>query len=320
MSFDVSALSAYTKENEAKLAAKTILSPKTAALIEQSGNVLVEIKSAEKIGSLETDAVFQAGSCGFNSSGSTAFSQRTLTVGDIKVEEQLCYKDLEAKYTQKMLTAGATYENPEDFDFYSWWIDRKIKHAANALETAIWQGDTASGNGQLNKFDGFIKLITGATDEVDANDTDYLAAVITVAGGGFTTSNAIEAMQAVVQAAPQAVRESEDFRVFVSPTHLLYASLQLYGANKFHHKDGELTEMVIPGTNSKAVAVPGLAITSGIFGMRLSNMYIGTDLVSDTTEVQAWYEKKDNAICYRNAFKFGVQVAFTNECVKLIPA
>jgi hypothetical protein len=320
MSFDVSALSNYAEEKKDLLVAKTILSPRTAKMIESGGVVRTNIKSSEKIGAVETDAVFQAGSCGFNASGTTAFSQRSLTVGDIKIEESLCYKDLEAKYTQKMLTVGATYENPNEFDFYQWWVDRKIAKAGIALETALWQGDTASGNGQLNKFDGFVKHITGAADEINANHTDYITAAITVAGGGITESNVIAALQAVVKATPTELKQQDDFRVFVGYDIIEMANLALYAANKFHHTSSNPDEFLIPGTTIKAVAVGGLNKTIGLFGMRLSNMYLGTDMLSDETTVQLWYEKKDNAVLYRNAFKCGVQVAFTSECVKFIPA
>jgi hypothetical protein len=320
MAFDVSSLANYTIQNADKLIAATVLTPKTAKLIEARGNVMAGIKTSQKIGVGETDAVLQVGACGFSPSGTTKISQKSVTVGDIKIEEQLCYKDLEAKYTQKMLTAGATYDNPEDFDFYGWWVDKKIEMAGIALEKAIWLGDTASGDGQLNKFDGFIKLITGASDELNANATPYIGTVVTVAGGGITSSNAIEVLQAVVKRAPKEVKEKDDFVVFCGSDVIEAASFQLYGANKFHYKADSPDEFLIPATNIKAIAVPGLSAADGVFGMRISNMYIGTDLLSDETEVKVWYNQDEAAVRYRNAFKYGVGIAFTNETVKFIPA
>ena len=65
MSFNVSALSNYTKENEALLVTSSVLGAKTAALIQSAGNVMVGVKSAETINIMDTDAVFQAGgTCG----------------------------------------------------------------------------------------------------------------------------------------------------------------------------------------------------------------------------------------------------------------
>ena len=320
MSFDVSALAAYTEQNADKLIAATILTPETAKLIEANGVVLAGVKSSEQIGQMETDATFQTGACGFSPSASTVFSKRVLTVGDIKIEESLCYKDLEAKYTQKMLTAGATYENPEDFNFYEFWVNRKVAQAANAIEKALWQGDTASGDGQLNKFDGFIKLIVNATDEIDANDGTHGLAQVTVAGGGITQTNVISVLQAIINATPLEVKQQADFRVFCGHDIIELANLKIYADNKFHYDTTDPNSITIPGTQYKAVAVNGLNGTQKLFGMRMSNMYLGTDLLSDQTSVQVWYEKKDNAIDYRNAFKLGVQVGITKQCVKFIPA
>ena len=46
------------------------------------------------------------------------------------------------------------------------YSEKKAKTIAAQLETALWQGDTASGNVNLNKFDGLVKLIGAATGVV----------------------------------------------------------------------------------------------------------------------------------------------------------
>jgi hypothetical protein len=154
MALDLSALTNYVKENELQLTSAAIFSAKTASLIEARGNVQVGIKSAETINVMTTDAVFQAGgSCGFNSSsGTTTITQRTLTVGKIKVQESICPKTFEAKYTQKALREGSSYDYMAYAAEYS---AQKVQRIGAALETAIWQGNTASGDGQLNKIHGY---------------------------------------------------------------------------------------------------------------------------------------------------------------------
>ena len=120
MAFSVGTLAAYTKENEALLVASSVLGSKTADLIKSQGNVMVGVKSAETINIMDTDAIFQDGSsCGFNASGTTSFTQRTVTVGKIKVNEALCLKDLEAKYLQKALPAGSMYDSMVYSEEYS---------------------------------------------------------------------------------------------------------------------------------------------------------------------------------------------------------
>ena len=102
MAFVVASLANYTEENVTQLVASSVLGSKTITLIKDQGNVMLGVKSAETVNIMDTDAFFQDGSsCGFNASGTTTFTQRTLTIGKIKVNEALCPKDLEAKYLQK---------------------------------------------------------------------------------------------------------------------------------------------------------------------------------------------------------------------------
>jgi len=93
MALDLTGLTNYVKENEQQLATSLVFKPKTAQLIEGAGNVMVGVKSSEKINIMETNAVFQAGgTCGFSSSGTTAFTQRSVAPGKIKVNESICHK------------------------------------------------------------------------------------------------------------------------------------------------------------------------------------------------------------------------------------
>jgi hypothetical protein len=52
--------------------------------------------------------------------------------------------------------------------------------------------------------------------------------------------------------------------------------------------------------------------------MRLSNMYFGTDLLSDETTADMWFSQDDRNVKYHLAFKAGVQIAFPSEIVKFI--
>ena len=60
MGFDVSALSNYTKENEALLVSSSVLGNKTATLIKDQGNVMVGVKSSEKINIIEINDWFKS--------------------------------------------------------------------------------------------------------------------------------------------------------------------------------------------------------------------------------------------------------------------
>jgi hypothetical protein len=167
MSFNTSALSDYTRQNADRLITGLVTGSVTAARIRALGNVLPEVKSEEAIGILDTDAAFQDGeTCGFTASGVTSISQRKVRTGAIKVNESLCYKDLEKKYTQQALPAGSSYTEAV---FAQEYTDRKTALIAYQNEIALWRGDTEVSNENLNKFDGLLKLIDADPTVVNAN-------------------------------------------------------------------------------------------------------------------------------------------------------
>jgi hypothetical protein len=183
MAFDVSQLAAYTKDNQDSLISKSLFDAKTQQLIVSGGNVMTEVKSAEQINVLDTDAVFQAGgTCGFNSSGTTVFTRRAVTIGKIKVHESLCPKTLEAKYLQLKMKAGSI---PEEIPFEQVYSELKAGKIAEQLETALWQGDTTSGTANLARFDGLLKLLDASGVVVAAN-AKLTSGTITVGTGAAT--------------------------------------------------------------------------------------------------------------------------------------
>jgi hypothetical protein len=314
MSFSVSTLTNYTKENEALLVSSSVLGAKTAALIKSAGNVMVGVKSAETINIMDTDAFFQAGgSCGWNASGTTSFTQRTVEVGKIKVQEALCPKALEAKYLQKALPTGSQYDS---IPFEQDYADRKAKTIASQLETSIWQGDTASANGNLNKFDGLIKLIGAASGVVDANVSGYVSGAPLTS---ITAANVVSLLDGVYKAIPAKVVAADDMTIFVGQDTFRTYTIALKNANMFNYSfDGKAdSEFVLPGTPIKVVAVEGLNSTNDIYAMRLSNLFLGTDLLNEEEKFEIFFAKEADEVRFAAEFKMGVNIAFPDEIVKV---
>ena len=317
MGFDVSALSNYTKENEALLVTSSVLGAKTASLIKSAGNVMVGVKSAEKINIMDTDAIFQDGaSCGWNASGSTTFTQRTVTPGKIKINEALCPKDLEAKYLQKALPTGSSYDS---IPFEQEYSDKKAKTIAAQLETALWQGDTSSANVNLNKFDGFVKLIGAASGVVAANASTYISGAPL---SSITAANVIAIFDGVYAAIPAKVVASDDMTIFCGQDLFRTYTIALKNANSFSYSvDVKAdSEFVLPGTTIKVVAVAGLNGTNKVYAMRLSNMFLGTDLLNEEEKFEIFYAKEADQVRFVSQFKIGVNIAFPDEVVKFILA
>src|SRR5689334_8272381 len=144
MALDVSTLVSYVIENEDLLVTKSLFGARTSELIQSEGTVMTGVKFAEQINILDTDAIFQNGvGCTKVSSGNTSITQRKVTIGEIAVIEDICVKTLNKTYLSKKLAAGS---NSNDVPFEKQYTDLKAGTIAQNLETALWQGDTTSGN------------------------------------------------------------------------------------------------------------------------------------------------------------------------------
>lgn len=311
MSFDVSALADYTREFETELLLKSIAGNKSAGF----GELRTGIKSAETLDQLDVDAIFQAGgTCGFLSSGTTTFSQRTLAVGKIKINEALCPKTLEAKATQKLLNPGSTNES---ITFEEQYASQKAMTVSNQIEVADWRGDTTSGDANLSRYDGYIKIIDAAGSAIDGN-----TGAVTVATG-ITDSNALALLEGMYSSIPEAVLDKEDQRIFVGFDTFRSLTINLRALNLFHFNPNEQTdfEIVLPGTTIVVVAIQGLTTTDRMFGMRTSNKFMGTDLENEDEKFEIFFAKEADEVRYVNEFKRGVQVAFPAEIVEftLVP-
>lgn len=314
MSFSVGTLANYTKENVQPLLTSAVLGSKTAQILKDAGQIVVGIKSSEKLPIMDTDAFFQSGdSCGFNASGTTSFTQRTLTIGRLKLNETLCLRDLEAKFLQQALPAGSNYDS---MIFAEAYANRKAEKIAAQLETASWQGDTASANGNLNKFDGFIKHITAAgASVVNANSVQYNGSVAT----DITDANVIGVFDAVYKAIPAEIVAKDDVAIFCGMDVFRTYILKLKNSNLFNYQiDVKAdSEFFLPGTPIKVIALQGLNGTNKIVAGRISNFFIGTDLMDEQFEkFKMWYDDNDDLVKTAVHWKYGTQIAFPDQVVK----
>lgn len=301
MAYVVTALPDYVKQNNFPLLRKSVFGAKTAGLMTlQTG-----VKSQSSLNIMDTEIVFQVDGCSRTASGDTTFTQRLITVGNIAIHQDFCPKTLEKKYLQTELKAGSKQdEMPFEESFTNLLADK----IAATLETAIWKGDTASADVNLNKFDGLLKLIDAATGVVDGN---------TSSATDITVANIEAIMDAFYQAIPVDVLNTEDFRIFVGMDVFRLYTVALKDANLFHY-DANATdfEIVIPGTNIRVIAVNGLNGTDRIIGARLSNLFLGVDLEDEEEDFEMWYSPDDRVVKLSVAFKYGVQFAFPDQIVE----
>lgn len=394
--FNLTALAAYVKDNEQKLITAALASAPTLNILSSEGQLMPGIKTSERIGVLDTDAILQDGDgCGFTPDGQTRITHREIAVKPIKVNEEYCLDDLSKKYTQLMMQKGSY---PEKFPapIEEAFTDQKRKKIGLALEQLLWKGDTTLTGTQLVFFDGLLKIadntvgakavnvkkgtgtITAATNSTSVtgsgtsfttqvavgdkiytaagvlgtvasitNDTtlvlsansafagsgvafkvlpsnsQYFAAPVTAATG-ITAANVISVFDAVVASFPEAVINGEDKPVIFAGVDLvrMYATA-LRNANLYHYTaSGDEYEkgFVIPGTDIRVIPTPGLSGTNRLFGTRLENIWLGTDLENEWETFKWYYDERTETLLFKSRFRLGVQIAFPSEAVQFLLA
>ena len=313
MALNLTGLTNYTKQLVRPLLTSAVFDAKTQQLIKDGGIVIPGVKSSAAIPLMDTDAVFQTDGCGYTPSGTTTFTQRTVTVGKIQVSETICPKDFEAKFTQEALKAGSNYEDFGNQEFLAAYLAKKNARIASQLETAIWQGDTTGSTANQTQFDGLMKLID-AGSPVNANVSGFTG-VATITG--ITQANVVAATEGIYKAIPAAVVSKGDVKIFVGYDWyrlliMAYRALNLFSYNP---QDANANSFILPATNIEVVAVHGLNGTGDAYAISLSNMVLAVDLEDEEMNYSVWFSMDNQEVRSKVAFKIGVQVAFTNECV-----
>jgi len=307
MSFDVSTLTNYVNEQSTDLISRLYFEKTSSDYFTlQSG-----VKKTDALHLLAVTAFPQDGSsCAVSASGDVTFTDRNLTVGQITYFSGFCMKDLIPKYTQILLRAGNA--ETEDMAFEAEVADSIVKTIMEHNETADWQGDTASGNVYINRYDGLIKIIDAATTAVDGN-TSSATAISSGASGNVDTL-----ISDMCNARPAKVKSAANQVLFVGQDTFDKYVDTLNAKNLYHVNatDWANYTVSIPGKNVTLVGVVGLDGTNRMFLGTQENFFLGFDLQNDEEEFDMWYDKKDDKVYYRVKFKRGLQVAYPDEVVE----
>jgi hypothetical protein len=300
--YNVSALVDYTNEQNFPILKASILGAKSASLFSlQTG-----IKTSSALNLMDVDVILQNDAVGsaVEGGGEVKFSQRKITVTPIAVREFFDPKVLNAKYTQSQIKAGSS---DNELVFEQEIMDSITAKVAAKMETAIWQGDTTlTGSADLKHFDGYKKLLDGAT------------ATTVITAATFTAANAIANLDALYAAIPVEVLDADDMAIYMGRDYFRIYTTALKNANMFHYNaesaDGEIA---VPGTNIKIIALNGLNTAKRVVAGRKSNFFIGVDLDGEEDNASTVYIDAIEKVKIKIGFKYGVQIAFPAEVTVL---
>lgn len=307
MSLDVSGLVAYVNEQSTDLLTATQIKSKTARFATKQTGVL----SSAALQLVDTDMVLQDGAgCGYNASGSTPITQRALVTGAVKVQEDLCHRDLQAKWTQIMLNGGQNDLEAQSVE--TTYMNLKVEKLQGNLEGFDWTGTVAA-----NFYDGIAtELAKAGTTALVVNGNPSAVA------GGLTSANIYAAVLEFIQSVPAAVKRHGDYRIFLGEDYFEILSTTLLEKNNFHYSTGggevgaEDYSLVFPGTRIRIEGVAGLDGSAAIYGMRTAHLFMGCDMESDADQMKVWYSDDDDVMKHSIRFRRGWQVAFPSEVTR----
>ncbi len=188
-----------------------------------------------------------------------------------------------------------------------------ILHIPYSMLYAIYDLE-GSNDVNLNKFQGLVTLV--GTSAVEANNATYYGGTATA----ITTANVVAIFDALYKAIPATVVAKDDMTIWCGQDVFRTYTIALKNANMFNYAfDGKAdSEFFLPGTPIKVVATPGLNGVNKIYAIRLSNMFLGTDLLNEEERFELFYAKEADQVRFVSEFKMGVNVAFLDEIASFI--
>jgi hypothetical protein len=276
MATTTSITTTYAGQYANKIIAASLLSSPT---IDRGGiEVKPNVNYKQVIKRLATDAILKDATCDFDATSTITLTEKILQPEEFQVNLQLCKKDFVSDWLGAEQGFSAFKVLPKSFqEFLVAHVAAKV---AAKNETNIWEGVTAN----AGEFNGITTLIG-----LDA----LLPTAQEVAGTTVTASNVITELGKIADAIPASLYTKDDLYIYVSQSiaRSYIRALGGFGSSGLGsngtnamgtqwYNNGSLTFDGI-----KIFVADGLAATKAIATTK-SNLYFGTDILSDLAEVQ----------------------------------
>ena len=214
--------------------------------------------------------------CDFTDAGTLALTERVLEPRNLQINLDLCKSTLLDSWEALQMRAGAGAPPPASFDDYV--ISYMGEIIAQQTEESVWNGAGATGD-----FQGFLNtngylMPTGAN--ADATVTQDAAS------GAYTAANIIANLQGLTESMAtniSAVLRKDDLHIYMSPkTYALYISaVSTLGYVNAYNMNGDY----VPVFEGYKIAVCNGMVDNQLIAAEKSNLFYGTDLLSDATRI-----------------------------------
>ena len=304
MSLNVSALNDFNNETAGRIVLDTVYKGNTTEYVQvQEG-----IKFQEPLNLVSVSPYFQSGSSVTTPSGSAEFTQRNITVTKRTAYDQWNLQLLTDKYLGISALPAGSYE--ETMTILNDLTTELVQKAQQQNDDFIWNATSGSNFASTPlkpNGDGFKTLISGST-----------SGVVVATGIGaqpITGSTAYDQITNMLGDADTNILDDASLTVWVG-THVFQRIVNgLTTQNLFHFdpttvaRRGGFFEVPLPGyPNVKIVGTYGLRGSERVILGPTTDMFVGTDLVSDTTNYQLWYDINSDTLKYRLRNKLGCQI------------
>ena len=303
MALDVSALSNFNNEIAGELIVKMVYGGSTMEYI----TIQEGVKYEEPINLFEVDLVLQNGTCVSTPSGSATFTQRNITVCPRTSFDGICLKDLDKKYLGiSSLTPGSYNETWALAGAYS---ELLVNQFQKSNDQFLWTAISGSSPAACST--------TGLSGLLSSGSAYSAPGVVVPAGQtALTASTALTQLDSLIEAIPSDVADRDDLTMFMSVTNFRKFVTGIRTSNSYYFDPnsisnrGGILEMVYPFQNVKVVGTVGLQGSEKIVVGPAKQIVAGTDLMSDFSEFQLWYDINTDQLKHRISTKLGVNVAY----------
>ena len=304
----LSITTSYSGEFSSKYVAAALLSADTL----DKGNITImpNVKFKSVIQKASTDDIVKDASCDFQTGqGTLTLTEKILQPEEFQVNLDLCKKDLHSSWQAAEMGFGLNDTLPASFsDFVLAHVAAKV---ADRTEKNIWSGDT----GTSGQFDGFATLLAADGDLPAGQD---------ITGTAVTADNVVDELGTVVDAIPTAVYGSEDLAIYAASNVIRAYTRALggfqsggEGAAGYENKGNNQSLGSLFFDGIPVIPCRGAA-DDMIIAAEKSNLFFGTSLVSDLSEVAVIdMSQTDGSQNIRVVMRFtsGVQYAQVSDIV-----
>lgn len=255
---------------------------------------------------MESGSEMANGTCDFTTAGTLVLTEAIITPKDLQVNLEICSKNLIDSWQGLEMRAGAGAPAPASFDDYL--ISHLAGRISQGVENAIWSGNDATAG-------SFTGLTTAAVGRLVVDATVVDVANVGGAATAYSAANIIENLQNATAAIPSNVYTKEDLYIYMSPkSYRLYISaISALGYVNAYSMNGDY-DAVFEGIK---LAVCNGAEDDKLVCAEKSNLFFGTDLLSDSVNIQLLDQAATGSLNTRLIARFtgGTQVGIGADVV-----